>query len=176
MEQRLAIAIILALFASCDSSISEESKAPASEIEALVKAESGERRAVLVTADPVYHALFEWENSGELSDGLQWGSVNADYFLTRYVRMQIKSIRKHGGHEGYFTLATPYCTIKKGAKWNGLGDFANCLQRANKSCNTVFYSDSEDGETLEAYSMNITFNDDNTATSVPCDPSNRLNS
>lgn len=52
MKRILVISIFLALLASCDTSVKEEPRDIASEIEALMEAEWGERRAVLITAVP----------------------------------------------------------------------------------------------------------------------------
>ena len=170
MTRIFAITLALALFASCDSSIKEDPQNSTSELEALIRAQWGERRAVLITSVPEYHALFEWESSGQLSNTYQWGSASEDYFLTKYVRMQIKARAKWGRRDSYRTMAVADCTMKKGSSWSGLGEFADCIEYVIESCDTVYYTDSEDGETLEAHGVNVTFNPDGSATLVPCNP------
>ena len=168
----LAAPIILALFASCNSSVREASQDSSTEIEALIRAEWQERRLVLITSVPDYHALFEWDNSGQLLDGRHWGAAHVGDFLTRFTRMQIKTRAKLGRRDldDYRALATPDCIMNKEAGFLGLEDFADCIQHVSVSCDAVIYSDSEDLKTLEAYDMNLTYNDDNTALAVPCSP------
>ena len=166
----LVAPIILALFASCGSSVTEEPQDIYTEIEALIRAEWGERRLVLITSVPDYHARFEWDNSGELSDGRHWGAADAGEFLERYIKMQIRTTAKHGRQDSYGTLAVPDCAMNKGAQYTGLINFVRCIVRVVERCDTVIYTDSEDGKTLEAYGVNVTYNADGTVTAVPCNP------
>ena len=66
----LAIPIFLALFASCESSVTEAPQDTSTEIEALLSADWGEEDSlVLITSVPDYLARFEWDYTGQLSDG-----------------------------------------------------------------------------------------------------------
>ncbi len=169
----LAAPIILALFASCNSSVREASQDSSTEIEALIRAEREEHRLVLITSVPDYHALFEWDNSGQLSDGRHWGAAHVGDFLTRFTIMQIKTrakLGRRGDLDAYSALATSDCTMNKEAGFLGLEDFADCIQRVSESCDAVIYSDSDDLKTLVAYDMNLTYNDDNTVLALACSP------
>ncbi|MXZ04206.1 MAG: hypothetical protein F4Y90_01545 [Rhodothermaceae bacterium] len=166
----LAVPVFLALFVSCESSVTEAPQDTSTEIEALLRTDWGEERLVLITSVPDYLARFEWDNSGHLSDGRRWGVADAGEFLERYIKMQIRTTYRHDRQDSYRTLAIPECTMKKGTNSLGLEDFADCIQYVNESCDTVMYIDSEDGKTLEAHGINVTYNDDNTATAVPCNP------
>ncbi|MDE2771950.1 MAG: hypothetical protein OXI44_12415, partial [Bacteroidota bacterium] len=99
-----------------------------------------------------------------------WGAAHAGDFLVPFTVMQIKTRYKHDRQDSYRTLATSECTMKKGASSLGLEDFADCIQFVSESCDTVVYASSGDGKSLEASGMNVTYNDDNTATAVPCNP------
>lgn len=66
----LAVPIFLALFASCESSVMQALQDTSTEIEALLSADWGEEdRLVLLTSVPDYLARFDWDYSGQLSDG-----------------------------------------------------------------------------------------------------------
>ena len=167
----LAIPIFLVLFASCESSVTEAPQDTSTEIEALLSADWGEEDSlVLITSVPDYLARFEWDYTGQLSDGRHWGAAHAGDFLVPFAIMQIKTTYKHDRQDSYRTLATPECTMKKRASSLGLEDFADCIQFVSESCDTVVYASSGDGKSLEAHGMNVTYNDDNTATAVPCNP------
>ena len=166
----LSVPIILALIASCESSVTEEPQDMSTELEALIRAEWGEERLVLITSVPDYHARFEWDNSGQLSDGRHWGASDAGEFLERYFIMQIRTTAKHGRKDSYGALATPDCSMNKGSQLGGLGNFVRCILHVIESCDTVMYTDSEDGKTLDAYGVNVTYNSDGTVTAVPCNP------
>ena len=169
--KRLFIPFLLVVFAACDSSV-KESPDVASEIEQLVNSQRGKFRAVLITKAPEYHALFEFEETGRLSDGRLWGAADAGEFLLHFTIMQFKANAKvrRKGPEVYRALVVPECTMKKGAWLAGLADFARCLRDVSEHCNTGIYTDSEDGYSLEAYGVNETFNSDGTVTTVPCRP------
>jgi hypothetical protein len=76
--------------------------------------------------------------------------------------MQIITSADHGRSDARATLATPDCSIRKGAWESGLSKFADCTLHVAESCDTVRYTD--------AYGVNVTHNDDNTVTPVPCTP------
>ena len=169
----LAVPVFLVLFVSCESSVTEAPQDTSTEIEALLRTDWGEERLVLITSVPDYLARFEWDKSGHLSDGRRWGVADTGDFLVPFTIMQIKTTYKHDRQDSYRTLATPECTMKKGASSLGLEDFADCMQFVSESCDTVVYASSGDGKSLEAHGMNVTYNNDNTATAVPCNPTYR---
>lgn len=163
--------MILLLFATCDSSVKEEmSQDLATEVEALVRAEWGEHRLVLITSVPDYHARFEWDTSGQLSNGLHWGAAHAGDFLYDFTKMQIRTTAKHDRQDSYGVFAVADCTMNKGATMFGLSSFVRCVIRVSERCDTVMYTDSDDGNQLEAHGVNVTYNDDGTVTAVPCNP------
>ncbi len=167
--KRFFIPFLLVVFAAFDSSV-KESPDGASEIEQLVNSQRGKLRAVLITKAPEYHALFEFEETGRLSDGRLWGAADAGEFLLHFTIMQIKTTAKHNRDDSFGVFTVVDCTMKKGAWLAGLGDFASCLRDVSEHCNTGIYTDSEDGYSLEAHGGNVTYNSDGTATVVPCRP------
>ena len=86
------------------------------------------------------------------------------------MRMQILSRKNNKHSDSYGVLATPDCTMSKGAWLRGAANFADCVQYVAEHCDTAIYTDSEDGKRLEANGANVTFNDDGTVTTTPCSP------
>ncbi len=170
MNRILLIPIVVVLFAACDSSVKEAPQGLASEIEALTESKWEEHKLMFITNVPEYHVLFEWEEAGQLSNGGHWGVADAGEFLVELLRMQRLSMKNYKNLDTYRVLATPECTMNKGAWLSGLANFANCVQYVIEYCDTVIYTDSDDGKRLEAHGMNVTFNDDGTVTAVPCNP------